>query len=259
MNIPFSLLKYTSASALIGTALLAGAVSAKEFSSGVQATDVLELYTSEGCSSCPRADRWFSTLVNKQGVFKDFVPMAFHVDYWDYIGWKDRFASAEFSQRQRRHVVNGNTRQSYTPQFVANSQEWSAWLSGSRQWEPRNTNVGVLKVSMPEQSNTLTVSFKPQTNNWSTNAVKPKNYVLNVAVLGMGLSSDVTAGENHGVRLKHDFVVLSHQAQTVAAGSSAWQLAKPQIPQRGQRNSAIAVWLSVPGSQTVVQATGGYL
>lgn len=75
----------------------------------------------------------------------------------------------------------------------------------------------------------------------------------------MGLSSDVTAGENHGVTLKHDFVVLSHQARTVAAGASAWLLAKPQIPQRGQRNSAIAVWLSVPGSQTVVQATGGYL
>lgn len=133
MNIPFSLLKYSSASILIGTALLAGTVSAKEFSSGVQATDVLELYTSEGCSSCPRADRWLSSLVDKQGVFKDFVPMAFHVDYWDYIGWKDRFANAEFSQRQRRHVVNGNTiHRSSSPTAKSGRHGYQVVASGSR-------------------------------------------------------------------------------------------------------------------------------
>ena len=64
--------------------------------SGATVPAVIELYTSEGCNSCPPADRWLSTLKGRDGV----VALAFHVDYWDSLGWKDRFAQPQFTQRQ---------------------------------------------------------------------------------------------------------------------------------------------------------------
>lgn len=233
---------------------------AKEFTSKSQATDTIELYTSEGCSSCPRADRWLSTFKNKPVLFRDVIPMAFHVDYWDYIGWKDPFAKPANSLRQRQHVKQGNSSQSYTPQFVTNSQEWRAWFSGDRQWDANDKTVGVLKASLPDNSKTIHVRFNPQTNNWSSGSTaKPTNYVLNVAVLGMGLKSKVTGGENVDTVLHHDFVVLNHYKQTVAANPAQWNVKMPTIPQSGQEKSALAVWLSEPNTQRTIQATGGYL
>src|SRR5688572_7390063 len=75
---------------------------------------VVELYTSEGCNSCPPADRWLSTLK----AAPDVVALAFHVDYWDRLGWKDRFASAAFTQRQANQQASTGARFSYTPQVI---------------------------------------------------------------------------------------------------------------------------------------------
>ena len=71
------------------------------FASGENAASVIELFTSEGCSSCPPADAWMSQLKNNGELWKGIVPAVFHVDYWDGLGWPDRFAKAEFTQRQR--------------------------------------------------------------------------------------------------------------------------------------------------------------
>lgn len=232
---------------------------AKAFTSQPQATDVIELYTSEGCSSCPRADRWFSTLKHTPELFRDIIPMAFHVDYWDYIGWKDRFGKPAYSLRQREHVNQGNSSQSYTPQFVANSHEWRAWHSGQRQWDRNDKTVGVLSASLPEQSSHLHVRFNPESNAWSTGTRRPKHYVINTAILGMGLQSTVTDGENANRVLHHDFVVLNHTKQTVAAQPAQWTIKMPDIPQSGQTQSALVVWLSEPVTQKTIQATGGYL
>src|ERR1043166_1377606 len=73
------------------------------FQSSEQRTPLIELYTSEGCSSCPPAEAWLSKLKTEAGLWKDFVPVAFHVDYWDHLGWRDRFASAVFTERQRAY------------------------------------------------------------------------------------------------------------------------------------------------------------
>lgn len=238
---------------------LSNVAMSKTFTSQSEATDVIELYTSEGCSSCPPAERWLSTLKNKPEVFRDVIPMAFHVDYWDYIGWKDRFAKPAYSLRQREHVQQRNTRQSYTPQFVTNNEEWRSWFSGDREWDKNTKTVGVLRADIASDKKTLQVEFSPQRSNWSGSVESPANYVVNVAVLGMGLQSSVTAGENVGVKLHHDFVVLNHAQQTVAASPSKWQLNMPPIPNSGQLKTAIAVWLSEPETQRTIQATGGYL
>ena len=83
---------------------------------------LLELYTTEGCSSCPPADKWMS------GIKTDKVtPLAFHVDYWDYIGWKDKFSKAEYSDRQRKGAAFAGAGFVYTPQFVMNGRDFKGW------------------------------------------------------------------------------------------------------------------------------------
>ena len=74
------------------------------FESSTEQVGLLELYTSEGCSSCPPADEWLSQLKENPGVWSQFIPIALHVDYWDYIGWKDRYASPSHAQRQRQYA-----------------------------------------------------------------------------------------------------------------------------------------------------------
>src|SRR6059036_4275966 len=86
-------------------------------SSGKQPA-LIELYTSEGCSSCPPAETWLSRLKESPGLWRDFVPMAFHVDYWDYLGWRDPWAAQEFSDRQRAYAQSWRSRRIYTPGFV---------------------------------------------------------------------------------------------------------------------------------------------
>ena len=253
-------LSILGASTLLGFALFVSPLSAREFVSQTNATEVIELYTSEGCSSCPPADRWLNSLKNKPETFKSLIPMAFHVDYWDYIGWKDRFAKPVYSLRQRQYVATGSVSQSYTPQMVTNSAEWRGFISGQREWVPNDKNVGVLRAAVQDNTGNLTVRFAPYKRNWNTGSDKKhNNYVLNVAILGMGLSSRVTAGENHDRTLNHDFVVLKHQKLTVAANPAQWQVKMPATPNTGQTRSAMAVWLSEPDSQKIIQATGGYL
>lgn len=237
---------------------------AKDFVSGSRATDILELYTSEGCSSCPPADRWFSTLKQRGDVFKNFIPMAFHVDYWNRLGWKDRFSSAEFSARQRSHVMSGHASQAYTPQLVVNAQEWRGW--GRQDWQASQRHVGVLKASINDDSRLMNVVFNPASNEILGGGLLSEflpegahQVVLNVAMLGMGLNTQVKAGENHGLHLKHDFVVLNHVQQPVQSSLKQWQLVMPAIPQQGQQQTAVVVWLSDYLTQEVVQAVGGYL
>ena len=92
-------------------------------SSNGQQTAVLELYTSEGCSSCPSADRWLAALVEVPNDELDVLALAFHVDYWDYLGWKDRFGSPRYTSRQRQLGSNNNQRTIYTPEFFVDGKE----------------------------------------------------------------------------------------------------------------------------------------
>ncbi len=218
-------------------------VTAKEWQSGAEKVTLVELYTSEGCSSCPPADRWLSQLKQHPQLFKKFVPVAFHVDYWDWIGWEDRFADKAYSERQREYVRQGLVAQVYTPGFVVDNSEWRAWFRGDRKLPTSPEKAGNLRVKLEGSSVSVDYSQKQALQ-------------LHVAVLGMGLSTEVSAGENSGRELKHDFVVLDFRTKT---GKGTWQLDLPGIPDVGQQRSALAVWVGPIDSQRVFQAFGGYL
>ena len=225
---------------------------AQEWHSGTKQTQLVELYTSEGCSSCPPADKWLSTLKDDPALFDSLIPIAFHVDYWDYIGWKDPFASPEHTQRQRTYAKVGHISQMYTPGFVVDNKEWRSWFRGQRTLPALNQTSGELDATLSD-SNILSVNF----NNTSQRDNKDKqNLELHVAYLGMGLTTKVKAGENRNRELTHDFVALNYFS---LPGNSTWSVALPDTPEKGQENTALAIWVSDNNTKEVLQAVGGYL
>lgn len=220
------------------------------FASGNQQVPLLELYTSEGCSSCPPADRWFSRLVEDGGLWSAYVPIAFHVDYWNHLGWDDPFAEARFSQRQRDYHRQGHTRGVYTPGVMSAGSEWHRWRRSALPPASSGTTIGSLTLAV--DSGRFSAEFRPASN------TQVKDARLTVAVLGFGLQSAVQSGENRGRILKHDFVVLGMQKYRSNDGSWQGQLPSAQ-PQQGEERQAVVAWLSYGNQLQPQQATGGWL
>ena len=109
---------------LVSTTATAGSLT---LNSGTKQVTLLELYTSQGCSSCPPAERWLNEYVDDEELWTNIVPAAFHVDYWAYIGWKDTYATPENGERQRGYARAGKARTVYTPGLFSNGREWRGW------------------------------------------------------------------------------------------------------------------------------------
>ena len=116
--------------------------------SGEKTVALVELYTSEGCSSCPPADRWLSALAERGFAPDRVVPLALHVDYWDYIGWKDPFAKALFSARQRELAAIARSRVVYTPQVVLAGKDYG--MGSSRDWAAKGVFLLGVKAVIAE-------------------------------------------------------------------------------------------------------------
>jgi len=233
---------------ILPLALLSTVVQADDiqsFSSGTGRATTVELFTSEGCSSCPPADAWLSKFKDDPRLWKQIVPMAFHVDYWDYIGWSDRFASPVNTTRQKVHKNQGNIRSVYTPGIVVDGKEWRGWF--------RHGGLN-LPETKAEQLN-VRVSGTQITADYAGEA--SELLVFNVALLGFNLSNQIKNGENSGRKLDHDFVVLRQKSMISDNGS--WQLELPSIKQSPVKNKGLAAWVSQPDSLKPLQATGGWL
>ena len=161
-------------------------------------TPVVELYTSEGCNSCPPADRWLSKLKAEANV----VALAFHVDYWDRLGWKDRFASAAYTERQALQQRSNGARFSYTPQVVVNGRDRPDWRSTAMPIASRTDAPVQIELSHNGDRISATVA---------ASAHAPKRLAAYWAVTEQGFTSAVKAGENEGVTLHHDFVVRDYK------------------------------------------------
>lgn len=211
----------------------------------------IELYTSQGCSSCPPADTYLNSLKNKKGLFKDFIPMAFHVDYWDYLGWSDPFASVENSNRQRIYRATEQSKSVYTPQFIVDSEEWRGFFK----------RKPVRLKSDKRIKNTLSVAATKQTINAHFSSIAPlKEPRLNVAILGIGTETQVPSGENAGKTLKQDFVVLSHEIHKPRDNSlkSKWliDLSKPDAT---VEQYALVAWVTDGLNLSPQQAVASYI
>ena len=173
--------------------------------SGSKTVSIAELYTSEGCDSCPPTDKWFSTIsLKKSGV----VPLAFHVDYWDYIGWKDRFGRPGFADRQRTLVGLQGSRTVYTPQIMFNGKDARGSTTGG-QFDNGIRELAAKKpaanISLRGQLAADSIEVAVGVN--LTDESSRKDAALYIALSENNLVSRVTAGENKGVSLKHDHVV----------------------------------------------------
>jgi hypothetical protein len=201
-------LKWIAAAALAGTSGLAFAAACTA-TSPAHRVALVELYTSEGCSSCPPADAWLRKLPDSGYGADRVVPLALHVDYWDYIGWKDPFASPRYTERQRVYSAIGNARFVYTPQVILDGRDYRGW-SSSGNFE-RSVSVANAKpagatidVSLDEQApGVARVRVGAELPNGADRA----SAALYVATYENGLVTNVKAGENRGETLAHDFVV----------------------------------------------------
>lgn len=177
--------------------------------SGARRVPLLELYTSEGCDSCPPADRWVSGLPSRGLPADTVVTLGFHVDYWNDLGWKDPYARPEFSVRQRAASQRNRARVVYTPQLLLNGKDY-------RRGVLKDTfadDVAALNRTPPRARISLTATFEPA----RALSVRGRAYVhedaersdarVFLALYENRLANDVGAGENRGKRLRHDFVV----------------------------------------------------
>ncbi|MDB6067685.1 MAG: hypothetical protein JWR26_3893 [Pedosphaera sp.] len=210
-------------------------------------TSLIELYSSEGCSSCPPADAWLGRLKTDPGLWKDFVPVAFHVDYWDSLGWTDRFARKDFTARQYAYSSAWGARSVYTPGFVRDGHEWTEWRKAPM---PARSSAkpGVLRVKETEPG-VFSVTFAPADG-------RSGDWRFNIAALGFDAHSQVNAGENSGRNLAHDFVVLKFEEKKTATNETTFQFQRPE----GIKTSrlGLAVWVSRAGDLEPIQAVGGW-
>ena len=192
---------------------------------------LVELYTSEGCSSCPPADKALTFLEKQQPVSQaEIITLAFHVDYWNYLGWKDEFSLPEYGQRQEQYTQRFRLDSNYTPQMVvdgqsqfvgSNSQEASKAIT-----EASKTKKGLAKASLNGSVLKVYVSGLP----------KHEASTVFLAIAEDGIATDVRRGENAGSNLKHTSIVRTlkplgtigadadvHRSEAEILTSPAWK------------------------------------
>jgi hypothetical protein len=242
--------------ALLGLLGAAAAASAgpQRFTSGASRVALIELYTSEGCSSCPPADQWLGSLSGKPGLWKEFVPVEFHVNYWDNLGWKDRLSTRAFTAREYAYSSAWGSSNVYTPCFVRNGEEWRPLEGGT---PPKGGPAGTLSVEL--DGGACRAEFTPAPGT----GAEFGTYEVHVAILGGGITSKVTAGENNGHMLTHEFVVLGISDGGLSPGATGAALraevALPKAIVPDSKRRALAAWVTRLGELAPLQATGGWL
>lgn len=234
---------------MAGALLPLTATATQLFEQSGSVPQLIELYTSEGCSSCPPADRNLRALLNDPALWKQRLPMAFHVDYWDYIGWKDPYAQPRFNERQYALKKSGAIDSIYTPGWVVDGKEWKGFFLGQALPTPPSRQGGTLKVEINDDRQVI-VSYQNKQNKTSN-----ENITAHLVLLSFNQVSEVTSGENSGKRLEHDFVAF-RELQS-ANQMSEWHFSLS--PSDLSAKKAMVVWLTSSNDPQPLQATGGWL
>jgi hypothetical protein len=210
---------------------------------------LVELYTSEGCSSCPPADSWITKIRSNKDIYKTFIPIVFHVDYWNYLGWTDVFSHARYSARQRNYASQWKAKSVFTPSIVINGQKWAGWRNGQ---------------SIPNLNKDLKGKLKlyGQGNSWNIEVSEPnklRKLTLNAVILGNNIRRKIGGGENKGKTLTHDNVVLDWQQHAIKAKTPSLKHTFNFAPVKGFETKSIVAWLQDSDSLQVYLVTGGDL
>ena len=225
--------------------------------SGPHTTALVELYTSEGCDTCPPADHWLSSLFSRGFRPDQVVPLALHVDYWDYIGWKDPFGRAEFSVRQRKLAAMRRPVIVYTPQVLLQGEDFRRWGSDDFVDQVTRINARAARARIA-----LTIrAIEPKAIRADLSAMlfdpaQQKNAVVFLAAYENRLASEVKEGENRGKRLEHDFVVREWIGP-IAFGDTLKieeSRALPLLPGVNARNLGVAAFVQDRSTSEVLQA-----
>jgi hypothetical protein len=233
------------------------------WASAVSRNQSLELFTSEGCSSCPPADRWMQGLMRDRRLWKTVFPLGWHVDYWNDLGWVDPLSGRDGTARQEAYVRHWGRGGAYTPEFVLNGREWRTWSGAEALPElVKPVDAGVLQIRGRLQSG-FTVAFLPAGNSGGP-------WEAHVVLLESGVAHQVLRGENAGRRLQHAFAVRSMASGALAPSGAGlpgeWKTTLRLALSASQNAAldpavslAVVGWVSRPGDPTPVQIIGGTL
>ena len=211
---------------------------------------LVELFTSEGCSSCPPADKNLTFLETQQPVTKaDIITLAFHVDYWDRLGWKDRFSSPLFSQRQNDYSQALKLDSNYTPQMIVDGRAEFVGSNGGRAADEilKATENAKARVEIEVEGNRAKVKIEGVPNHG--------NSTVFAAIAEDGISSRVERGENSGKTLEHVSVVHELKAMgSITAGASSFEgtLDVPTSTEWKPKNLKIVVFVQENEGRKVI-------
>ena len=218
--------------------------------SGDKTAVLVELYTSEGCNSCPPADHWLSGLGKKYPA-ELVVPLALHVDYWDYIGWKDPYAKREFSQRQRRLSQLQRASFVYTPQVLVQGTDFREWGGAAFEQAVKRLHAKPAGARLELEIVAATrEALQVRAQATVLDAAQAADAALYVAAYENRLESQVSGGENSGRLLQHDHVALEWQGPY---GPGERQLRLPLLPKAKIGDSGIVAFVQNRRTAEVLQ------
>jgi hypothetical protein len=184
---------------------------------------IMELFTSQGCSSCPPADEILAMYARKND--EHIIPLAFHVDYWNRLGWIDSFSKEVYSQRQRDYAEKLNTESVYTPQLIINGETEMVGSNKTEIAEKINSCLNRKTEGKIEISHINIIDKKVKVDYDISNL--SLDLVINAALLQMNVTTNIKAGENRGVELENYNVVRDFKTQNLTALPGSFTLDLP--------------------------------
>ena len=234
--------------ALIAFSSIGASASPVQAASSPEGSQLLELFTSQGCSSCPPAEKWIGQITTHRDLWKRFVPVVYHVDYWDRLGWRDPFAQKAHTERQYQYAAFHQRRSVYTPGFFVDGKEWRGFFHQGTLPGPRQ--------------NTPSIKAEWDAGELRITSELPSDKVrFHATVLGFGLQTSVKRGENSGRKLAGNFVVLSHKTADSEAQKQhevTIQFSDKDLASKAPRYG-FAVWAQNVDSPIPLTAAGNWL
>ena len=228
------------------------------FQSGPLQNTTVHLFTSDGNANCNPAVEWLNARKEPGAhpeLWRQVVPVAFHVKLWDIPGYKDAFARTEFDEMLLAYKKKWSAQKVYAPTVVVNGVEWSGWARSQDIPLEASRRTGILAADGTKRENIFEVTFKPEPS------FEAGDLELHGVLMAFGLQSRPTEGKNRGKALTHDFVPLVYK-KTVFRNSLGNLIASVDLPRtkgiRVQRYAA-AFWITRVGDPLPLQATGNFL